>query len=117
MGKKRQRRGDLPFAKNLRKIMRERGVSARSLSKMTNVKASTLGDWLAGAAPTDLLAVAEVAKALKVDFQVLLLGTRPVEDHEEKTLAELFEIEDHPEFSGVFLIEAKRLRRRPKTSN
>ncbi len=92
--------------------MEERGLSARALAKMTNIKASTLGDWLAGATPTDLVAVAEVARILKIDFQVLLLGSRPEIGTAEKSIHDIFEIEDSPEFSGIFLIEAKRLKRR-----
>lgn len=114
MSKRRQKRGELPFAKNLRNLMQERGVSQRKLAALSGVKTSTLGDWLSGAMPTDLLSVAEVARVLKTDFQVLLLGSRPAGDAEEKNINELFEVDDAPEFSGLFLIEAKRLRRRQK---
>src|ERR1022692_613768 len=110
-GKKRQRKGNLPFARNLRKLMQDRGLSQKEICKQTGIKTTTLNDWLGGTAPSDLIAVAELCRVLKVDFQVLLLGSRPEHEYEEKSLHELFDVQDSPEFSGIFLIEAKRLNR------
>lgn len=117
MAKKRQRRGDLPFARNLRKLMEDRGLSQKEICQQTAIKTTTLNDWLGGTTPSDLVAVAELCRVLKVDFQVLLLGSRPEHDYEEKVFMKLFDIEDsHMEFSGVFLIEAKRLSEGEKRS-
>lgn len=113
MEKRRKRQGEIPFAVNLKRIMKERGISQRELSKLTGVKLATLNDWLNNAAPQDLQAVASMAQFLKVDFQFLLLGTYAEKrSPSELNLEEIFEIEHDPDFSGLFLLEAKRLKRR-----
>lgn len=107
-----KKNSNIPFSINLKKLMQEKGISQRSLAKLAGIKLSTLNDWLAGANPSDLKAVAEICKVLKVDFEYLLLGSRASIPLREKSLTELFDIETDPQFSGLFLIEAKRLRKK-----
>lgn len=101
------------FAKNLKTILNERGISQRAAAAIADVGTSTVNDWLAGVNPNDLQAVHKLAKGLQVDFAWLVLGIVPERiKTNEMALNEIFEIEIEPNLSGLFLLEAKRLKRR-----
>lgn len=103
-----------PFAKNLKLILLERGVSQKAAAAIALVSEATISDWLQGVQATDLSCVLRLAKALNCDFQWLLLNepSRPMTD--SISMSELFESEPDPSFSGIFEISAKRLRRKKK---
>lgn len=101
-----------PFGENLKKILKERGITLRQASRIAGVNAATLHSWEFGGAPQDLSAVLKLCQELKVNFQWLLTGTAESTNLREATLSELFEMENDPTFSGLFMIEAKRLKRR-----
>jgi transcriptional regulator with XRE-family HTH domain len=94
--------------------MAERGINLKAAGELAGVSPAVAHAWLNGGMPHDLNAVAKLARALKCDFQWLLTGTRNEISAKDLPLSELFEIEDDPAFSGIFLLEAKRLRRRDK---
>jgi len=107
-----RKRSSGPFAANLSAVLKERGVSIRGAAEIAGIAPSVLHDWLAGASCNRPEALVKLCRALKCDFQWLLTGTRPELSAKDQSLAELFEIEPSPDFSGLFMIEAKRLRRR-----
>ena len=100
------------FAKNLKNLLQERGLSQRAVAELASVRPSVVNDWLAGCRPTKMEPVVALCQALKIDFQYLLTGTRSILHRDDLSLNDLFDIEEEPNFSGLFLIEAKRLRRK-----
>lgn len=103
-----------PFAKNLRLILAERGLSQKSAAEVAGTTTSTVNDWLAGSQPADLLCVQRLARALKCDFEWLLTGSQSQFDAREVAMSQIFDGEPDPTFSGVFEISARRLRRKQK---
>lgn len=104
-----------PFAKNLRAILNERGISQKTAAAMAEVTPATMSDWISGnSLAHDYQKVENLSRALNCDFQWLLTGTHSRVDLQNISLAELFEGEDDPMFSGVFEISARRLRRKKK---
>jgi transcriptional regulator with XRE-family HTH domain len=101
-----------PFAANLKTILAERGVTMRGAAEVAGVNHSVVNDWLAGSQPSDPMAVLRLCRALKCDYQWLMTGTHPEATVKEMALNEIFEVKDEPDFSGIFVIEAKRLKRR-----
>lgn len=101
-----------PFARNLKAVLEERGVAQKSAAELAGVSAPTINDWLAGSQPTDPIAVQRLCRALKVDFEWALTGEKSRVAGNETSLAEIFDEQDEPTFSGIFKIEAKRLKKR-----
>lgn len=112
-----QRKGGLrsPFAKNLKSLLEERKLSQRAAAELAGVRPSVINDWLAGGNPLNLDAVLKLCVALKADFQWLLTGTQSDTNRQDISMSELFESTDEPALSGLFLIEAKRLKRKSKS--
>lgn len=108
-----KRKKESPFAKNLQQVLSERGVSQADAARLAGVQRSVVGDWLAGTTPQDLKAVQKLATALNACFEWLLTGTTSKKQHsDELPLGQLFDIETDSSFSGLFLLEAKRLKRK-----
>lgn len=101
-----------PFAKNLKTVLEERGITQKAASELAGVPASTIGDWLSGVHPTDALAVQRLARALSCDFEWLLTGSTGKTNLSGIPLSEIFDVQDEPAFSGLFEISARRLKRR-----
>lgn len=101
-----------PFADNLKAILAERGLTQRGAAEIAGVHVAVLNEWLQGASPADHVAVMKLCTGLRVDFQWLLTGVHSNPDLSKTSLAELFDIEPDPDFSGLFLLEAKRLKRK-----
>lgn len=104
-----RKRLNSPFAKNLKTILEERALSQRAASEIADVSVATINDWLQGAQPNDLMAVMRLCQALKCDFQWLLTGTRSQFYGDDLPLSQVFDIQNEAAFSGIFMIEAKRL--------
>jgi transcriptional regulator with XRE-family HTH domain len=100
-----------PFAENLRQILAERELSIRGAAEICEVSVSQIHDWMQGTQCTNPMALLKLCRALKCDFQWLLTGTRGGEN-KSANLSEIFDIQPEPAFSGIFMIEAKRLRKR-----
>lgn len=110
---RRKRQDQSVFAKNLNRLLAERGISHRVAAQMIGISQSTLADWSAGSAPSDLSKVAALARALGVSFSYLCLG---IEDHpsrDEIDLDDLYE-EEPVSFDGLYKIKAIRLNRKKK---
>ena len=103
---------DSPFSKNLKDLMQSRGLTAKAVAELAEVSPSVVQDWLAGSVPHNLKSIAKLANSVNSDFQFLLTGTHGKVNVKELSLSELFETEPDPSFSGVFLLEAKRLKKR-----
>ena len=101
-----------PFGANLKCLIEERALTQRSVAEIAGVGVATINDWLNGAQPNDLEAVSKICKAFNCSFEWILTGKVEKVRAEELTLSEVFDIEDDPSFSGIFMIEAKRLKRR-----
>lgn len=114
MTKPARKKNRSPFAKNLKAILAERGISQKVAAEMAGTTTSTVNDWIAGSQPSDLISVQKLARALKVDFELLLTGSQSRINLHELSMTELFESEPDPSFSGIFEISAKRLRRKKK---
>lgn len=108
-----RKRVESPLAKNLKAILEERGISQRTAAEIAGVNSATVNQWLSGSQPNDPMAVLRLCKGHKCDFQWLLTGSSPERSNpSEIGLTELFDIQNEPDFSGIFMIEAKRLKRR-----
>jgi transcriptional regulator with XRE-family HTH domain len=106
---------DSPFRKNLQGLMKEKGLTAKKVAELSGVSPTVVQNWLTGSVPHNFLAVASLSNALGVDFQWLLTGVHGAAPTVNAlSLAELFDIEPDPSFSGMFMLEAKRLRRKDK---
>lgn len=101
-----------PFAKNLQKILHERNISQRAAAELAQVSPSVLAGWLSGSQSNDPIAIQRLAKGLGCSFEWLLCGAVSDIKASQISMAELFEQEADPTFSGVFRIEAHRLRRK-----
>ena len=111
-GRPTRKRVESPFAANLKQKMIECRFNYRGIAKMAGVSPSVIHAWVNGGQPHDFNAVARLAHGLKCDFQWLLTGSTSQLELKTLSLTELFDIKDEPALSGIFLIEAKRLRRR-----
>lgn len=105
---------DSPFAKNLRMVIAEKGLSQRKLAALAGVQPSTINDWLSGTLPTNLNPIVRLCQELKLDFQYLLTSTRSVPGRPDIELSEFFEIEKDATFEGIFMISARRLKKLSK---
>lgn len=101
-----------PFSKNLAKVLKERKLTQKACAEIVGCRPSVINDWLSGAQPHDLSSVLRLCQSLKVDFQWLVTGEHSKPSIKEVSLNELFDIEDEPSVSGLYQIEAKRLRRK-----
>jgi len=98
---------DSPFAKTLNKILKERGITLRAAAEMASVPLSTIADWTSGSSPSDLGAVARLAKALGVTFEYLCLGHEETIDKKTFTINDMFE--EVKAFDGIYRITATKL--------
>ena len=108
----RRKRISTPFAQNLKQTLEERGLSIRGAAEIMGCNPAMVHSYLQGTQPHDSLAVLKLCRALKCDYQWLMTGTHPETTVSEMSLKEIFEMESDPAFSGIFQIEAKRLKRR-----
>lgn len=102
----------LPFAKILKGIMNERGLTLRQVAEMAGgVRTSVVHGWISGANPHDLHAISKLARALGISFKALLIGE--VEDSFQiSSPSELF---DETElFNGICRVSISRLNFRKK---
>ena len=107
-----RKKTECPFAQNLKTVLSDRGITQKAASELAGVTPTTLNDWLSGTQPSDPLAVQKLARALGCEFEWLLTGSSSSLDLAKLSLSELFDVVDEPSFSGLFQIEAKRLKRR-----
>lgn len=99
-----------PFAHNLKLILKERALAQKSAADIMGVSVSVVNDWLQGVQPHNHNAILKFCRAMNCDFQWLLTGERSHSVTGSKNLHEFFDVQDDPLFSGMFVIEAKRLK-------
>lgn len=111
-----KKRIESPFSKNLKSILEERGVSQKAAAAIAGVTPVTINDWIhnTSSAPQNHIAIQRLCRALNCDFEWLLTGSQSRVDLQNISMAELFESEPDPSFSGIFEISARRLRRKKK---
>ena len=107
-----RKRVQSPFAKNLKSILEERGLNQKSAAAIAEVAPATIADWLAGASAANPLALQRLCRALNCDFEWLLTGTQSERSIKDISMTELFMAEPDPTFSGIFEIQARRLKRK-----
>lgn len=105
--RKRKGTDNLPFAKILERVMKERGLSIGAIAEMAGVSRSVVQSWTSKANPHDLQAVAKLAKALDMGFKELLLGESDSPSITEISAKELFDEQDF--FEGICRIKIQRL--------
>lgn len=90
----------------LQKILTEKKISIRELSRNSKVAPSVISGWLKGNSPTDLILIKNISENLGVSFSWLLTGS-----HEKNisvpTMSEIFE--EQPYFDGYARIRIDRL--------
>ncbi|WII72156.1 hypothetical protein QJS83_16965 [Bdellovibrio sp. 22V] len=111
MKRKRISTGNI-FAANLKKVLKERGLSARAGAEIAGVPSSTFNMWTSGSVPENHEAVYRFAKGVGVSFQWLLIGKE--EPPPTISITDLYDVSAEPDLSGIFLIEAKRLKPKAK---
>ncbi|MBY0386064.1 helix-turn-helix transcriptional regulator [bacterium] len=99
----------LVFSKNLKKLLEENKITLREAAKIAGTSPSVISGWINGASPASPEAVLKLTEALKADYQYIMTG-KPSNLIPASRVGEIFEVEDSAEFSGLFLIEAKRLK-------
>lgn len=63
------------FKKNLAKLIKERGISARELSRQTGIAQSTLNNFLAGKSPSNPEQIHALAKFFGTSMEQILFST------------------------------------------
>lgn len=111
--KRRKRVGPTPFAKILRLLMEEKGISVRRAAEMAGVGISTIDNWRAGALPEDYSAVKRLASRLGVSFSFLLTGEEDSREGNAPAISEVFE-DGGAIFDGYAKIMIQRLIPRKK---
>jgi transcriptional regulator with XRE-family HTH domain len=109
--KKTRKKINSPLSANLKKVLAENKLSIRKAAEICGVQASMLHSWLNGAQPQDMGALLKLCQECGVEFQWLVTGVSSRE-MATKRLEEIFDIQPEPSLSGLFLIEAKRLKRK-----
>ncbi len=114
VGKQTIKRGRRPkgpsiFSKNFKKLLEEKKVTIRKAAEICGTSPSVISGWCNGSVPNDPTALLKLCQELGADFQFLMTGV-PSSTIPANRIGELFEIEEVPDFSGVFLLEAKRLK-------
>jgi len=112
---RRKRQDQSVFAKNLNRLLKERGLSHRVTAQMCGVSQSTLADWSAGAAPNNLHKVSDLARALGVSFSYLCLGVENDTSKDEIGIDDLYD-EEPTSFQGLFKLQATKLIRKKRTN-
>lgn len=103
---------ETPFSQNLARFLRERAITQKAAAEIAGVSVSVINSWLSGVIPQDLNAVLRLSTALNADFQHMLTGEHNKFAPKDLALSEIFDMQDDPAFSGIFMIEAKKLRRK-----
>jgi transcriptional regulator with XRE-family HTH domain len=91
------------IGKILSKIIQDRRLTLREISKATGVPATTLAEWQANRTPKNPEQVRAVARFLGVSLHFLLFGEEDQEEPIQKILKEDL-------FQGTFEISIKRIK-------
>lgn len=94
---------NVQIGKVLTKIVQDRRLTLREISKATGVPATTLAEWQVNRSPKNPSQVRAVAKFLGVTMHFLLFGEEDGEELVQKIIKE--EV-----FQGTFEISIKRIK-------
>lgn len=83
-------------------LLKERGLSAKALSKNTGVSASTLSTWMSNSKPRNVDDVAAVAEALGVSLDYLLFEDASVQ-------ADITDLKGETILSGIYRIKLEKI--------
>jgi len=100
------------FMTNLKEVLDRRNLTQKAVAEICEVSPSIVNGWMTGSLPKNMQPILRLCQSLKIDFQWLLTNTRSSVKPEDMDLEDIFEIEDDPLFSGLFLLEGKRLKRK-----
>ena len=90
----------------LQKILKEKKLSLRELSRHTEVSPSVISGWLKGNSPTDLILIKNLSEHLGVSFSWLLTGSNE-KGSVVPSMSELFDEQLY--FDGYARIRIDRL--------
>ena len=90
---------------NLRRFIRENGMTVAGLARATKIPVQTLHGWLQGTEPKSIRQVKAVADHLGIDLDQLCFGTRP---KLESSKIEKFENEIN---AGIFEVVLRRVKK------
>lgn len=89
---------DMVFAKNLKKILTDRGMSVARLSRQTGIPAKTIYHWLGGQKPGDIEQLLRISEILQISLDRLLREhvsekAKPrIQDFDEEINTGIFEV-------------------------
>jgi len=93
----------------LKKLLKEKDLTAAQLSRRTGVPKNTLSDWLSGNSPRDITQVKTVAEALGVSLDYLCFGQDPSPRPEK--LTDLETLLGDNWVGGMFEVRLRRVKR------
>ena len=70
----------MSFAENLKRLMKERGITSRTVSQATGIPTSTLSEWTAGREPKLGPPVVKLARFFGVSLECLVTGEEETGD-------------------------------------
>lgn len=107
--KGRKPKPSMVFSKNLKKLLAENKMTLKQAAEIVGTSTSVISGWTNGATPASPEAVLKLTEALKADYQYIMTGKHS-NIIPATRVGEIFDVEESAEFSGLFLIEAKRLK-------
>lgn len=108
-GRRRRKSGFTAFQTNLESVRVERKLTLRQLADLAQLPHSTVFGWVNGASPYEIDAIYRLSKALKVDFQWLMVGQKAIHDSSGLDLEDFFEEDPGNEFEGIYRIRATKM--------
>lgn len=97
---------EFSFAKNLKLLIRQKGLTTAQLAKGISTSPKTISDWLTGRTPRDLVAVAKCAEYFGVSVHFLLYG----EEDPKSAIGQILEAtEIH---TGLYEISIKKVNKK-----
>lgn len=96
---------ELKIGAVLTRLVKEKRMTVKELSKATGIAVSTLHEWSSGRTPRDPVQVKKVADALGVSLNKLLFDEPDLQE-----AVNLTQILKEDVFSGVFQIDIRRVK-------
>ncbi len=97
------------FAENLKRLMKDRGITARTLSQATGIPTSTISEWSAGREPKLSKSTVKLARYFDVSIEFLITGEEP-EQTVVSNLIENFASEFTTIHQGLYRVKVEKLK-------
>jgi len=97
------------FADNLKRLMKDRGVSTRVITQATGIPSSTISEWTAGREPKLGEPVLRLARFFGVSLEYLVTGREP----EQEVIKDLIESAEEGFMTlhqGVYRVKVEKYR-------